>query len=154
MESTSASHNMLRTSLALGRPTRQSSNCGRTHQGARLATEMLPRDLGVHTALGDEKPWWEVDLEALNDISRIIGLDRVGYLERGGSLVISVWTDDAQGDLPRASRPLERIIDVAIQNRPVRSREPGRRRAAALSPCHHALTASAARRSRPRFAER
>jgi hypothetical protein len=104
MESTSASHNMLRISLALGRPTRQSSNCGRTHQGARLATEMLPRDLGVHTALGDEKPWWEVDLEALNDISRIIGLDRVGYLERGGSLVISVWTDDAQGDLPASQQ--------------------------------------------------
>jgi hypothetical protein len=97
MESTSASHNMLRTSLALGRPTRRSNNCGRTHQGARLATEMLPRDLGVHTALGDEKPWSEVDLEALNDISRIIGLDRLRYLERGGLLVISVWTDDAQG---------------------------------------------------------
>jgi hypothetical protein len=65
---------------------------------------MLPRDLGVHTALGDEKPWWDVDLEALNDISRIIGLDRLGYLERGGSLVISVWTDDAQGDLPASQQ--------------------------------------------------
>jgi hypothetical protein len=73
------------------------ATAARTHQGARLATEMLPRDLGVHTALGDEKPWSEVDPEALNDISRIIGLDRLGYLERGGSLVISVWTDDAQG---------------------------------------------------------
>ena len=116
MESISASHNMLRTSLALGRPTRQSSNCGRTHQGARLATEMLPRDLGVHTALGDEKPWWEVDLEALNYISRIIYLDRLGYLERGASLVISVSADGPQYEVVyrRAGRPLERIIDVAI----------------------------------------
>jgi hypothetical protein len=107
---------MLRTSLALGRPTRQSSYYGRTHQGARVVTETLPRDFGVHTALGDEKPWWEVDLEALNYISRIIYLDRLGYLDRGASLVISVSADGAQYEVAyrRAGRPLERIIDVAI----------------------------------------
>jgi hypothetical protein len=66
--------------------------------------------------LGDEKPWWEVDLEAINYISRIIYLDRLGYLERGAALVISVSADGAQYEVVyrRVGRPLERIIDVAI----------------------------------------
>lgn len=111
-----ALHHMLHTSLARGRATRQSSYYGRTDQGMSGVSDTLPRDYGVHTAVADEKPWWEVDLGAVEYVSRIIFLDRVGYLERGASLVISCSADGEQyGEVYRRSgQPLERIIDVAV----------------------------------------
>jgi len=63
-------HDMLRRNLALGRPTRQSSYYGRTGQAEHVVSEVLPFDYGVHTAVGDDRPWWEVDLGDVTERSR------------------------------------------------------------------------------------
>ena len=107
---------MLRTNLALGRPTRQSSYYGRTGQAEHLVDDVLPRDFGVHTASGDDRPWWEVDLGELTAISRVVYLDRPKFVERGASLVISTSTNGQQYDViyRRDGQPLERMIDVAV----------------------------------------
>ena len=109
-------HDMLRTNLALGRPTRQSSYYGRTAQAQRLVSDGLPLDYGVHTAVGDDRPWWEVDLGAITEISRIIYLDRPNYAERGASLRISTSADGKRYNevYRRDGKPLERMIDVAV----------------------------------------
>ena len=108
-------HDMLRTNLALGRPTRQSSYHGRTGQAEHVVSEVLPLDFGVHTAGGDNKPWWEVDLGDITEISRIIYLDRPKFVERGASLRISTSVDGERFDVVyrRDDKPLERIVDVA-----------------------------------------
>ena len=76
---------------------------------------MLPRDYGVHTAVGDDTPWWEVDLGDVTEISRIIYFDRPKYVERGASLRISISADGEKYDVVyrRGGKPLERIVDVA-----------------------------------------
>ena len=109
-------HEMLRTNLALGRPTRQSSYYGRSEQGEHVVGESLPLDFGVHTAEGDDRPWWEVDLGKLTEVSRIVYLDRPKQIDRGASLVISVSTGDERYEevYRRDGQPLERIIDVAV----------------------------------------
>jgi FkbM family methyltransferase len=108
-------HDMLRTNLALGRATRQSSYYGRTGQAERVVRDVLPLDYGVHTAVGDDRPWWEVDLGAVTEISRIIYLDRPRYVERGASLRISTSADGEHYDVvySRDGKPIERLIDVA-----------------------------------------
>ena len=73
---------MLRTNLALGRPTRQSSYYGRTGQADHVVSEVLPLDFGVHTASGDARPWWQVDLGKVTEISRIVYVDRPRHLDR------------------------------------------------------------------------
>jgi FkbM family methyltransferase len=109
-------HDMLRANLALGRPTRQSSYYGRTAQAQRVVSDVLPLDYGVHTAVGDDRPWWEVDLGDITKISRIIYLDRPRYVERGASLTISTSADGEQYDVVyrRDGKPLERMIDFAV----------------------------------------
>ena len=69
--------------------------------------------------MGDDRPWWEVDLGDVTEISRIIYLDRPKYLERGASLRISLSADGEQYDVvyERDGQPLERIIDVAAPTR-------------------------------------
>lgn len=108
-------HDMLRTNLALGRPTRQSSYYGRTAQAERVVSDVLPLDYSVHTAAGDDRPWWEVDLGDITAISRIIYLDRPKHVARGASLRISTSADGERYDVVyrRDGKPLERIIDVA-----------------------------------------
>jgi FkbM family methyltransferase len=108
-------HDMLRTNLALGRPTRQSSYYGGTGQDEHVVSEMLPRDYGVHVAVGDDSPWWEVDLGHITAVSRIIYLDRPQYLGRAASLKIATSADGEQYDVVyrRDGKPLERIVDVA-----------------------------------------
>ena len=112
-------HDMLRTNLALGRPTRQSSYHGRTDQAEHVVSELLPLDFGVHTAGRDDGPWWEVDLGDITEISRIIYLDRPKFVERGASLRISLSADGDQYDVvyKRDGKPLERIIDVPSPTR-------------------------------------
>jgi FkbM family methyltransferase len=108
-------HDMLQINLALGRPTRQSSYYGRTGQAEHVVGEALPLDFGAHTAVGDDNPWWEVDLGDVTQISRIIYLDRHKYVERGASLRISTSADGDQYDVvyKRDGKPIERIVDVA-----------------------------------------
>ena len=112
-------HTMLRTNLARGKPTRQSSYHGRTGQDEHVVSEVLPPDFGVHTGKGDDKPWWEVDLGDVTEISRIIYLDRPKFLERGASLRISLSADGTKYDVvyERDGQPLERIIDVPAATR-------------------------------------
>ena len=43
-------HDMLRTNLALGKPSRQSSYHGRTDQAEHVVSEALPLDFGVHSS--------------------------------------------------------------------------------------------------------
>lgn len=107
-------HEMLSANLAAGRPTRQSSHYGRPGPSDQVLPETVPRDFGVHTAVGDEQPWWEVDLGRVEPVSRIIYLDRPKYLERGAALVISVSADGSTYApvYRREGRPLERIVDV------------------------------------------
>ena len=134
-------HDMLRTNLALGRPTRQSSYYGRTAQAELVFSEVLPLDYGVHTAAGDDRPWWEVDLGDITAISRIIYLDRPKHVARGASLRISTSADGERYDVVyrRDGKPLERIIDVAAHERKVRARRPRGRRPPPLPPGHRAL---------------
>lgn len=105
---------MLRSNLALGRPTRQSSYFGNTAQTERVVADTMPRDFWVHTAVSDQEPWWEVDLGSAIDISRILYFDRPKYLDRAASLVISSSVDGEHYDVvhSRAGQPLERIVDV------------------------------------------
>jgi hypothetical protein len=112
-------HDMLRANLALGRPTRQSSYHGRTGQAEHTVGEVLPLDFGVHTAAGDDQPWWEVDLGDVREISRILYLDRPKFLERGAGLRISSSVDGERYDVlyARDGQPLERIIDVPVATR-------------------------------------
>ena len=109
-------HDMLGKNLALGRPTRQSSYYGRTDQAERVVRDDVPLDFGVHTAGGDDQPWWEVDLGHDTKISRIIYLDRPKYAERGASLRISTSLDGQHYDVVfrRDGRPLENLIDIAV----------------------------------------
>jgi FkbM family methyltransferase len=109
-------HEMLRANLALGKPTRQSSYHGRTDQAEHVVSEGLPLDFGVHTATGDDRPWWEVDLGDVLEISRIIYLDRPKFLKRAAALRIWLSADGEQYDLAyeRHGQPLERIIDVPV----------------------------------------
>lgn len=106
---------MLGKNLALGRPTRQSSYHGRTGQAERVVRGVLPRDFSVHTADYDDRPWWEVDLGEVREISRIIYLDRPRYVERAASLTITSSADGEQYDLVyrRRGQPLQQIIDVS-----------------------------------------
>jgi hypothetical protein len=108
-------HDMLRANLALGRPTRQSSHYGRTGEGKHVVSEVLPLDFGVHTAAGDARPWWEVDLGGIVQMARIVYLDRARYAERGAFLNISTSTDGEHYDevYRRAGAPGARIVDVA-----------------------------------------
>jgi FkbM family methyltransferase len=107
-------HGMLGKNLALGRPTRQSSYYRRTGQAEHVVRDVLPRDFSVHTALGDVRPWWEVDLGQVSEISRIIYLDRPGYVERAAWLTISCSADGEQYDVvfSRRGQLLQKIIDV------------------------------------------
>ena len=109
-------HEMLRTSLARGRPTRQSSYYGRSSEDEHVVGESLPLDFGVHTEEGDSQPWWEVDLGTVTKISRVLYLDRPKQIDRGASLVISVSPDGEQYEIVyrREGKPIERIIDVAV----------------------------------------
>ena len=107
---------MLRRNLALGRPTRQSSYYGRANEAVHVVGDSLPPDFSVHTDAGDDRPWWEVDLGSVTEISRVLYLDRPKQIERGASLVISVSTDGEQYEAVyrRDGKRIERMIDVAV----------------------------------------
>jgi FkbM family methyltransferase len=108
-----ALHEMLGRNLAHGKPTRQSSHYG-ARGSERLVGDMVPKDYGVHTAVDDASPWWEVDLGSPNEISRIIYLDRAKYLERATSLRISTSVDGERYDVVyrREGKALKTIIDI------------------------------------------
>jgi FkbM family methyltransferase len=106
---------MLARNLARGRPTRQSSYYGRTGEGEHVVGAELPFHYSVHTAVGDDRPWWEVDLGQVTEISRILYLDRPKFLDRGAGLRISVSADGTRYDqvYSREGQPLQRLIDVS-----------------------------------------
>lgn len=110
-------HDMLRRNLAGGKPTRQSSYYRRTDEENPRVGDSLPLDFDVHTALGDDRPWWEVDLEEPVDLSRVIFLDRPKHLRRSASLRIWVSLDGDRYEMiyERDAEVLERIVDVAVK---------------------------------------
>ncbi len=110
---------MLERNLALGKPTRQSSYYGKSERSAHVVGAGLPRQFSVHTSGDDPRPWWEVDLGRVTDISRVIYLDRPGLLGRAAALTISTSTNGKQYTpiLRQRNQPLEKIVDVATQTK-------------------------------------
>lgn len=78
---------MLSRNLAHGKSTRQSSHYERIEPTARLIGDVVPQGYGVHTAVGDVHPWWEVDLGEPTAISRIIYLDGAKRPDRAAALL-------------------------------------------------------------------
>ena len=112
-------HDMLHDNLARGRPTRQSSYHGGTDRAEHVVSDRLPLDWGVHTAADDLRPWWEVDLGDVIEVSRVLYLDRPKHLGRAASLGISTSTDGEQYDVlySRAGQPLQPMIDIAARTK-------------------------------------
>jgi FkbM family methyltransferase len=106
----------LKHNLARGGICRQSSTFRADLKPDGVVSGVLPAGFGVHTAVSDRRPWWEVDLRSLQPVKRILYLDRRGFEKRGAALQLLLSDDGREYRCiyDRKTRALRTIIDVEL----------------------------------------